>query len=177
MPGHLVPNHFDVFQLPVAFDLNVAALDAAFHALQREVHPDRFAQASAAEQRAAAQRAVQVNEAYRTLRAPLGRGRHILQLHGIDTEEESNTAMPRDFLVRQMEWREAVAKARAARDAAALETLSAQAQAEEREAFQRLAAQLSRAETYADARDTVRQLRFLEKLGEDIAESQESVDG
>ena len=46
-------------------------------------------------------------KAYQTLRNPLKRARYLLSLHGVDTQEETNTAMPMDFLMQQMEWREA----------------------------------------------------------------------
>ncbi|MFY8063434.1 MAG: Fe-S protein assembly co-chaperone HscB, partial [Usitatibacteraceae bacterium] len=59
-------SHFALFRLPVAFDLEVAALEQTYRDLQREVHPDRFANAPDAEKRIAAQWAMQVNEAYRT---------------------------------------------------------------------------------------------------------------
>jgi molecular chaperone HscB len=161
-------SHFALFRLPVGFDLDVAALEQTYRDLQREVHPDRFANAPDAEKRIAAQWAMQVNEAYRTLKSPLARGRYLLSLNGIDTEEESNTAMPVAFLIQQMDWREAVVAARNAHDDRALEKLAKDKRSEERVLFDRLAAQLSNVATMREARDTVRKLRFLEKLGEEI---------
>jgi molecular chaperone HscB len=92
----------------------------------------------------------------------------LLKLSGIDTEEESNTAMPVAFLIQQMDWREAVVAARNAHDDRALEQLAKDKRSEERVLFDRLAAQLSNVATMREARDTVRKLRFLEKLGEEI---------
>src|SRR6185369_91788 len=86
--------------------------------LQGRVHPDRFAAATEAERRVAMQWATRANEAYRTLRDPLERARYLLRLKGFDTGEESNTSMPPDFLMHQIEWREGVAEPRAAREAA-----------------------------------------------------------
>src|SRR6185369_5500679 len=91
--------------------------------LQGRVHPDRFAASTEAERRVAMQWAALANEAYRTLRDPLERARYLLQLKGFDTGEESNTSMPTDFLMQQMEWREAAAEARAERDARGLDRL------------------------------------------------------
>ena len=168
-------NHFELFHLPVAFDIDLPALDRAWRDVQREVHPDRFANATGVEQRLAAQWATQVNEAYRTLKSPLARGRYVLRLHGIDTEEESNTAMPLEFLMQQMEWREAVVAAKQARDEAGLEQLAANWHAEEKRLFDLLAQQLAAAATRPEARETVRKLRFLEKLGEEIDDVVESL--
>lgn len=161
-------NHFDLFALPVTYDVDMPSLERAYRDLQREVHPDRYAAASDAEKRLAAQWATRANEGYQTLKSPLKRGRYFLRINGIDTEEESNTAMPLDFLEQQMAWREAVVEAKTARDEATLDALSIQRATEEKQLFARLTNQLSNSSTLADARVTVRKLRFLEKLGEEI---------
>ena len=98
-------NHFELLGLPVAFALDPARLESGYRELQGAVHPDRFAAASDAERRIAMQWATHANEAYRTLRDPLERARYLLRLRGFDTEEETNTSMPPDFLMQQMEWR------------------------------------------------------------------------
>ena len=176
MSPDFTKSHFALFGLPVGYDLDVAALDQTYRDIQREVHPDRFANAADAEKRIAAQWAMQVNEAYRTLKSPLARGRYLLKLNGIDTEEESNTAMPVAFLMQQMEWREAVVAARNAHDDLALEQLAKDKRAEERALFSLLAEQLSVAATMREARETVRKLRFLEKLGEEIDLASEAIE-
>ncbi len=169
-------SHFALFGQPVGFDIDEAALDQTYRDIQREVHPDRFANAPGAEKRIAAQWALQVNEAYQTLKSPLARGRYLLKQHGIDTEEETNTAMPVAFLMQQMDWREVVVAARAASDELALEQLAKDKRAEERALFELLSAQLSNRETMRDARETVRKLRFLEKLGEEIDLASEAME-
>ncbi len=168
-------NHFQLFGLPVAFDIDAGALDRAYREVQREVHPDRFTIASDAEKRLAAQWATRANEAYQTLKSPLNRGRYFLRIHGIDTEEESNTAMPVDFLMQQMEWREAVVEARRLGDEARLEALATDHRGDERKLFAQLAAELAATSSMPSARLTVRKLRFLEKLGEEIDDAFESV--
>jgi molecular chaperone HscB len=170
-------NHFELFQLPVTFQLDLPVLERAYRELQREVHPDRYVSATPTEQRLAAQWAAQANEAYRTLRSPLNRGRYFLKIHGIDTEEESNTAMSLDFLMQQMEWREGVVEARAQKDEDALDGLSRQKHDEERALLSCLSNQLADCAQYAAARETVRKLRFLEKLGEEIDIASESING
>ena len=168
-------NHFELFALPVAFDLDLPALERAYRKLLREVHPDRFAASSDAEKRLAAQWATRANEGYQTLKSPLKRGRYFLRINGIDTEEESNTAMPVDFLIQQMEWREAVAEAKAAGQEARLTALATQRMKEEKLLFTHLRQQLSASATLIDARLTVRKLRFLEKLGEEIGDAFEAL--
>ena len=70
------------------------------------MHPDRFAQAGDAERRASMQMTTRVNEAYRTLKSPVRRAQYLLELNGVDVGFETNTAMPREFLMEQMELRE-----------------------------------------------------------------------
>src|SRR5258708_21445700 len=95
-------DHFELLGLPVRFAVDAALLERGYRGLQSQVHPDRFATATEAERRVAMQWATRANEAYRTLRDPLERARYLLHLRGYDTEEESNTAMPADFLLPQM---------------------------------------------------------------------------
>ena len=95
-------NHFDLLGIPVAFRLEAPELERRYRELQTRVHPDRFAAGTDIERRLAMQWATRANEAYRTLRDPVDRARYLLQLRGYDTGEESNTAMPADFLMQQM---------------------------------------------------------------------------
>ncbi len=169
-------DHFALFGLPASFDVDLAALDHAYRDLQREVHPDRHAQASDAEQRVAAQWSTRLNEAYRTLKSPINRGRYILQLNGVDTGEETDTAMPLEFLTAQMEWRESVENARRSRDEAGLNSLAIEERAVRSGLTQALRNQLASMDWPA-ARLSVRKLRFIDKLAEEIdlaAESMES---
>ena len=169
-------NHFELFGIAPSFAIDTVALDVAYREVQGEVHPDRFATASDAEKRIAAQWATQANEAYRTLKSPLNRGRYLLKINGIDTEEERNTEMPLEFLVQQMEWREAVVEARTDKDDAKLGQLATNKRNEERRLFAHLAVQLSNTASMRDARETVRKLRFLEKLGEEIDLASEEIE-
>jgi curved DNA-binding protein CbpA len=87
-------NHFELFDLPASFAIDLDQLDRHYRKLQSEVHPDKFAAASPAERLRSMQLATHVNEAYQTLKSPITRARYLLHLHGVDTLEETNTAMP-----------------------------------------------------------------------------------
>ncbi|MES2126534.1 MAG: Fe-S protein assembly co-chaperone HscB [Pseudomonadota bacterium] len=160
-------NHFDLFHLPVAFAIDAQALDTAFREVQGQVHPDRFVNASDAEKRVAMQWATRANEAYQTLKNPQKRARYLCEMHGVDLQTESNTAMPMEFLMQQMEWREALGEARAAKDTDALDALDAQLQAERKTRMRGIEKNLD-AGDYAHAAQGVRALMFLEKFGEEV---------
>src|SRR6185436_16942644 len=110
----LTSNHFELFGLAPAFSLDVVRLEAAYRNIQSQVHPDRFAHAGDAERRASMQMTTRVNEAYRTLKSPVLRGKYLLELNGVDVAFETNTAMPREFLMEQMELREKLEEAKSA---------------------------------------------------------------
>ncbi|GAB3418911.1 Fe-S protein assembly co-chaperone HscB [Massilia agilis] len=160
-------NHFELFNLPARFDLDLPALDAAYRDVQGRVHPDRFVNASDTERRVAMQWATRANEAYQTLKNPLKRARYLVELNGIDLQTESNTAMPMDFLMQQMEWREALGDARAAKDAGALDELDAQLKRERKERLAKIGHALD-AGQYEQAAQDVRALMFLDKFGDEV---------
>jgi molecular chaperone HscB len=160
-------SHFDLFQLPARFALDASALDDAYRTVQAQVHPDRFAAAGDAQKRIAMQWATRANEAYRTLRDPLKRATYLLSLRGIDVGAESNTAMEPSFLMQQMEWREGVEDAAAARNVDALDALLAELRDEERVRFEKLAALLDSGADQAAA-EAVRQLMFIERVALEI---------
>ena len=107
MPS-LQSTDFELFGVPAQFAQDRAALDAKWKDLQREAHPDKFAAQGAAAQRAAMQWSVRINEAYQRLRNPLKRASYLCELNGAPIQAENNTAMPTEFLMQQMEWREAL---------------------------------------------------------------------
>lgn len=169
-------DHFRLFGLALSFEIDAAQLDQHYRALQAQVHPDKSAHLSDAEQRLAMQRSTQVNEAYQTLRKPLSRARYLLSLHGVDTQEDTNTSMPLDFLMEQMEWREAIAEAQQARDVEVLDELEARLHRETRELETQLAGKIDAEKNYADAAGLVRKLRFMEKLAEEIHSAYDAID-
>lgn len=105
-----VQNFFDIFDLPVSFDIDTTALAERYRELQRIAHPDRFANASDRERREAVQQAANINEAFQTLKSPLQRARYILQLKGVGFDDEKDTTYDSAFLMEQIEFREALAE-------------------------------------------------------------------
>jgi molecular chaperone HscB len=81
--------YFEVFSLPAKLALDTAALEKSFYRLSRNFHPDRFASKSAEEQTEATEKSSQLNDAYRTLRDPIRRTEYLLELEGVELEEQS----------------------------------------------------------------------------------------
>ena len=85
-------DYFALFALPRHLHVDLAALEKAFYAQSRKLHPDRFAHLPAAEQEAALAASSALNDAYRTLRSPIARTEYLLALEGIQLEEQSRAA-------------------------------------------------------------------------------------
>ncbi len=85
-------DYFEVFSLPRHLQIDTAALEKAFYAQSRRLHPDRFASRPAAEQEAALAQASDLNDAYRTLKDPIARTQYLLGLEGVELEEQSKAA-------------------------------------------------------------------------------------
>ena len=107
-----------------------------------------------------------VNEAYRTLKSPVQRARYLLELNGVDVAFETDTAMPKEFLMEQLELRE---KLEAARDAASLDLLRADLDRARQVIENRIRDKIDVSRDYEGSKVLVRKLMFLEKLGEEIA--------
>ncbi len=157
-------DHFALFGLEPRFALDSRELEQRYRELQARIHPDKHAHLGEAERRQSMQWATRANEAYQTLKQPLKRGRYLLELNGVDLQIERNTAMPHDFLLQQMEWREALAEASEAGDADGLEHQHVRLKREMAEQYRSLGEALDSAHDYAQAAGIVRQLMFQEKL-------------
>jgi molecular chaperone HscB len=158
---------FTLFGLPRRFAQDRAEIDARWKALQRETHPDRFAAQGAAAQRLAMQWSVRVNEARQRLQDPVRRAAYLCELRGVPIQAHTNTAMPADFLLQQMQWRESL------EEAASVEILNLL----ELELAQEAHKQLLKCEQFldADARPeaaahAVRALMFIQRVQSELAD-------
>ncbi len=109
---NLQSNDFELFGLTQKFNQDRTAIDTRWKELQREAHPDKFAAQGSAAQRVAMQWSVRINEAYQRLKDPLKRAAYLCELNAVPVNAENNTAMPAEFLMQQIEWREALDEAK-----------------------------------------------------------------
>jgi molecular chaperone HscB len=159
-------NYFDFFGLQQQFNLDLSALDQAYLAIQKEVHPDRHARGSDSEQRIAMQMATYANAAFQTLKNPIQRGLYICKLHGVDANLETNTAMPAAFLMKQMEWRESLEEQED--DLMALEALYEEVEGSKAETIIELTQAIDGAKNYERAAELLRGLLFVDKFEQEL---------
>jgi len=162
---NLQSDDFTLFGLEQRFGQDRAAIDARWKDLQRQAHPDKFADQGAAAQRVAMQWSVRINEAYQRLKDPLKRAAYLCELHGAPVNAENNTAMPATFLMQQMQWREELDDATSTR---ALEQISLQVQRAKREMLQKIERLMDDSQAFAEAVGQVRALMFVERFEDDV---------
>ena len=169
-------NFFEIFGLPVRFDLDMSLLSDRYRTMQRQFHPDKYAGKSAREQRLAEQYAATVNQAYNELKSPLLRAQYLLKLKGVDAANE--TAITRDpgFLIEQMGLREALSEVRGADDPhAELENINENAVSHYGRLQHEFSESLSSGEM-AQACETVAKMQFFSKLISEIHELEHELD-
>jgi molecular chaperone HscB len=85
-------DYFTFFGLPRKLNLDITVLEKDFYELSRKLHPDLNAQAGSQEQEWSLQQSSLLNDAHRTLKDPIKRTQYLLQLEGVELEEQSKTA-------------------------------------------------------------------------------------
>ena len=161
-----IANYFEFFHLPQQFSIDRKALDAAYLKIQQEVHPDRFARASDSEKRQSLQIATFANTAYQTLKQAIKRGLYLCELYGLDPQLETNTAMPKDFLIQQMELRESMDDAK--NDPLALSQLQDEVSLELKKRIDQIGQQFDEMKLPEAALMNLRAALFLERFLEEL---------
>lgn len=162
-PGAL--DHFQRLGLEQGFAVETAELDRRYFALQRQLHPDRFVKKTPRERAVSQSQAASLNEAYETLRDPLGRAVYLLRLQGIELEPASGQTISDPVLLMEaMEMREALSETA---DDQAVQAVAAQVEAERKAGFDLLAKAFAAGDT-TKARTQALRLKYLGKLAEDI---------
>ena len=166
VPGlKLDDDDFTLFGLQRRQRLERSDIDARWRQLQAATHPDRFAAEGAAAQRIAMQWAVRVNEAHQRLKDPLRRAAYLCELNGVPIDAERNTAMPKEFLMQQMQWRETLDDAKALPD---VEVIEGEVMALEQSLLQDVQQRLDEQGDTAGAAAQVRALMFVRRFRQDI---------
>jgi len=176
MTDALSANYFELFEIPVAYDVDLDKVQHRYRDLQKAVHPDKYANASSQERRISMQHTSLINQALHTLKHPVERAVYLLQLKGIDFTMDNETTMDAAFLMEQMEMREKLESVRELIDPlAGLDSMSADVESN----MNALADEFKRTYTSGeldDAKEVVRKLQFLYKAKQEINELAASIE-
>ncbi|ADM99533.1 co-chaperone HscB [Dickeya dadantii] len=168
-------DYFTLFGLPIRYNVDGSLLASRFQELQRQFHPDRFAASPERERMMALQQAATINNAYQTLKHPLKRAEYMLSLHGFDLSNEQHTLHDTAFLMEQMELREELDEIERRPDAeTALAAFAQRLKGMTRQRSERMQRELDE-ESWPDAADTVRKLRFFDRLRQQVEQLEEQL--
>ncbi|OOF89253.1 Fe-S protein assembly co-chaperone HscB [Rodentibacter ratti] len=166
-------NPFEIFDLPVDFQLDTQALNARYLELQKALHPDNFVAASAAEQRIAMQKSTEVNDALKTLKDPILRAEAIVALNLCEQQDiEQKSTQDVAFLMQQLQWREQLENVESQKDEQALDALARDIRQETQQLLTALSHSIQ-AQQWAKTTQLCDKLRFTRKLTEEIERVEE----
>ena len=169
-------SYFELFSIAEQFNLDTSTLETNYRKIQSAAHPDRFITAPAAERLSAMHLATTANEAYTVLKSPAKRAKYMLEQRGINAIADTNTAMPMDFLMQQMEWRERIEDAKAARDIAELDSIADELTREAKALVGDLCELFDIKQDLSEATEVTRKLIFIDKVRADIDQIIEQLD-
>jgi molecular chaperone HscB len=169
--GALLPpddsaDYFAVLGVPRGYAIDVAAAEASYKRLSRQMHPDRFATADPRARRASLGHTVQLNEAWRTLKDPVRRAEYLLRLWGVEVASEDRkndqkagngehgtrkVAVPPAFLMEILELHDDLKSAQRAGDAVKVALMAEEMRGRAAEAMKTIGAALDAASTEAPA--------------------------
>lgn len=167
-------DYFALFALQPTFAIDTAALAVSYRQLAKDVHPDRFASATAAEQRQAVERAAELNEAFQTLKSPTQRALYLLRLQA-DLPEET-TIQDGEFLLQQMEWREQLEDLQEQADLQALERFIGELQQARSKIDHAFALCIEDPQQRLQAERLARRMQFLDKMFYEVRQLEERLD-
>ncbi|MNQ05757.1 Co-chaperone protein HscB [compost metagenome] len=169
------PCHFALFELKPSFRLDLEQLAVRYRELARNVHPDRFADASDHDQRLALEHSANLNDAYSTLKSAPKRARYLLALSGPELPLEVTVQDP-DFLLQQMHWREELEDLQDSADLQGVATFKRRLKIAQDELNERFAVCWDDALRRAEAERLMRRMQFLDKLSHEVRQLEERLD-
>lgn len=172
----LSSNFFELFNVPVSYEVDLDLIQQRYREIQKAVHPDNFVNASAQEKRLSMQQTSWVNEALNTLKRPVDRASYLLKIKGVDINLENETTMDKVFLVEQMEMREALSEARSKQDPLAeLDRINAEIRSKS-EAMASAFSQAFAENQLDDAKEWIRKMQFMQKAKKEVDELLASIE-
>ena len=154
----MTQNYFELFNLPEKFQIDLEMLQENYRAIQKEIHPDRFATSSENEKVQSMIKSTQANDAFQTLKSPIKRAKYILSLH----KSVEKITLPPDFLMQQMEWEEHFETIE--KNSSELTEFKSTINKKYKEYSLLISTQIDHDQNWSDAAISIDKLYFIEKL-------------
>ena len=154
----MTQNYFELFNLPEKFQIDLEMLQENYRAIQKEIHPDRFATSSENEKVQSMIMSTQTNDGYETLKSPIKRAKYILSLH----KSVEKITLPPDFLMQQMEWEEHFETIE--KNSSELTEFKSTINKKYEEYFLLISTQIDHDQNWSDAAISIDKLYFIERL-------------
>jgi len=103
-------DYFELFGLPISYEIDLVLLEKRYQELQFKFHPDRHMRSTPQEQHLAVQYISLINQAYIELKSTLFRARYLLSLQEKSYLNDSYTLHDSKFLMEQIELRDELAE-------------------------------------------------------------------
>ncbi len=165
----LTSNFFELFDIPVSYEVDLKKIQQHYMNLQMQVHPDKFANGSDQEKRLSMQQTSWLNEAQTTLKDEVLRATYLLKLSGLDINLENETTVDMSFLMQQLEMRERLENInREATDS--LDELDSMAKKVKQTSADMMVAfsQSYQDNNFDEAREWISKLQFMQKAKKEI---------
>lgn len=162
---NLQSSDFELFGVPEQFAQDMTHISARWKELQNEAHPDKFVARGDADRRLAMQWSVRINEAYQRLKDPLKRASYLCERHSHPINAETNTTMPGEFLMQQMELRELLDDAETVKD---FEKILAQSICSKHQQLSKIEQLIDAQKNFKAAAQEVRCLMFIERFASEV---------
>ncbi len=158
-------NYFALLDIAPSFTLDEAELQRLYLRLQHQYHPDRQAGKTSEDRQRAIQTSMDINQAYATLKDPLRRAQHLLELGGVNVNGEHDTVKPDSrLLMEMMELRESLEESASYSQ---LGELYERMETERENALERLAEMFARQDMESAAQLAIK-LNYVEKFLHDV---------
>jgi molecular chaperone HscB len=108
-------DYFALFEMPRQLWIEMNGLEQRFLQLSWKLHPDNFVNATETERELSLKRSSELNDAYRTLRDPVGRVEYLLGIEGARKEGEHKQQAPPELLEEVFELNESLDELREAK--------------------------------------------------------------
>ena len=108
-------DYFALFEMPRQLRIEMNGLEQKFLQLSWKLHPDNFVNATEQERELSLKHSSELNDAYRTLRDPVGRVEYLLGLEGARKEGEHKQQAPPELLEEVFELNESLDELREAK--------------------------------------------------------------